>query len=85
MIKANKDQLLIGLIGDTHIPSNFPDILYHIIDDFKEKNIDYLFHVGDLQTIKYIENFKIFLVRKSLSELLGIWMTQKYRKNCLKK
>jgi putative phosphoesterase len=47
MIHTNKDQLLIGLIGDTHIPSRVSEIPKRIIDDFKSKNIDYLFHLGD--------------------------------------
>ena len=47
MIQTNKDELLIGLIGDTHIPSRVPEIPKYIIDDFKTKNIDYLFHLGD--------------------------------------
>lgn len=47
IIKTDKEELLIGLIGDTHIPSRAPEIPEFIIDDFKEKNIDYLFHLGD--------------------------------------
>ena len=52
MLETNKDQLLIGLISDTHIHSKFPDILHHIIDDFKEKQIDYLVHMGDYTSYK---------------------------------
>ncbi len=47
MIKSNKEELLIGLIGDTHIRSLEGEILQNIIEDFKEKKIDYLFHTGD--------------------------------------
>ena len=36
MIKTEKDELLIGLIGDTHIPSRGPEIPRNIIDHFKE-------------------------------------------------
>jgi putative phosphoesterase len=52
MIQTNKEELLIGLIGDTHIPSRAPEIPKHIIDDFKEKKIDYLFHLGDFTKYK---------------------------------
>ena len=47
MINTNKEELLIGLIGDTHIPSRAHEIPENIISDFKDKNIDYLFHLGD--------------------------------------
>jgi putative phosphoesterase len=47
MIKIDKKELLIGLIGDTHIPSRGSEIPEIIINDFKEKKIDYLFHLGD--------------------------------------
>jgi len=52
MIKTEKDELLIGLIGDTHIPSRGPEIPKNIINDFKERNIDYLFHLGDYTKYK---------------------------------
>ncbi|MHA1293449.1 MAG: metallophosphoesterase family protein [Promethearchaeota archaeon] len=57
MIKTNKSELLIGLISDTHIPSRVPEIPAVIIDDFKEKNIDYLFHLGDYTSIKAYNSF----------------------------
>ena len=62
MIKTNKEELLIGLIGDTHIRSQELDLLQNIIDDFKEKKIDYLFHVGDFT------NYKVY---KNLQEIFG--------------
>ena len=52
MIKTDKDELLIGLIGDTHIPSRVPEIPKNIIDNFKERKIDYLFHLGDYTKYK---------------------------------
>jgi putative phosphoesterase len=61
MIQTNKDELLIGLIGDTHIPSRALEIPKTIIGDFKAKNIDYLFHLGDFTKynvyIKLLETF----------------------------
>ena len=47
MIKTDKEELIIGLIGDTHIPSRGSEIPEIIINDFKDKQIDYLFHLGD--------------------------------------
>ena len=52
MIKTDKKELLIGLIGDTHIPSSVPKIPERIINDFKEKQIDYLIHLGDFTDLK---------------------------------
>ena len=46
-IRSDKEQLLIGLIGDTHIHSLEESVVENVLDDFKEKNIDYLFHTGD--------------------------------------
>jgi putative phosphoesterase len=47
MINTKKKELLIGLISDTHIPSRSSEIPRFIIDDFKEKKVDLLFHMGD--------------------------------------
>jgi putative phosphoesterase len=44
--------LLIGLISDTHVPSRTKTIPRNIINDFKKRNIDYLFHLGDFTTLK---------------------------------
>ncbi|TFF98237.1 MAG: metallophosphoesterase [Promethearchaeota archaeon] len=51
MIEPNKKNLLIGVISDTHIPSRAATIPQEIIDDFKERNIDYVFHLGDFTTL----------------------------------
>ena len=61
IIKTNKDKLLIGVISDTHIPSEASTIPDAVINDFKEKNIDYLFHVGDFTSFETYESlFNIF-------------------------
>ena len=52
MISTNKDELLIGLISDTHVPSRAPHIPENILKDFKRRHIDYLFHLGDFTTLK---------------------------------
>lgn len=56
IIKTNKDKLLIGVISDTHIPSEASAIPDAVFNDFKEKNIDYLFHVGDFTFFETYEN-----------------------------
>ena len=52
MISTNKDELLIGLISDTHVPSRTPHIPKNIMKDFKQRNIDYVFHLGDFDILK---------------------------------
>ena len=61
MLMTDKDQLLIGLIGDTHLHSQEGNALKNIIDDFKEKNIDYLFHVGDFTRYKVYNEFSDYV------------------------
>ncbi|MFX1275509.1 MAG: metallophosphoesterase family protein [Promethearchaeota archaeon] len=51
MIKTNKKELLIGLISDTHVPSRTSKIPEVIINDFKQRNVDYVFHLGDFTSI----------------------------------
>ncbi|MHA1282361.1 MAG: metallophosphoesterase family protein [Promethearchaeota archaeon] len=55
MIETNKSELLIGLISDTHVPSRVPEIPVKIIDDFKERGVDYVFHLGDFTNMKAYE------------------------------
>jgi len=52
MIKTDKKELLIGVLSDTHIPHRttiFPEI---VIKDFKKRNVDYVFHLGDFTEFK---------------------------------
>ena len=67
MIKTEKKELLIGLIGDTHIPSSVPKIPEHIINDFKEKKIDYLIHLGDFTDLKVCERLQNNLLTARVS------------------
>ena len=71
MLEKNKDQILIGLISDTHIHSKFPDILHHIINDFKEKQIDYLVHLGDYTHYKVFENFQKIFSKEKFIGIIG--------------
>ncbi|MEJ2250593.1 MAG: metallophosphoesterase [Candidatus Lokiarchaeota archaeon] len=50
-IESNKNQLLIGLISDTHIPSRVPQIPSEILNDFKKRKVDFIFHLGDFTSI----------------------------------
>lgn len=71
MIKINKDELLIGLIGDTHIPSRASKIPSNIIEDFKNKNIDYLFHLGDFTNYKVYKNLQETFGKDKVIGVLG--------------
>jgi putative phosphoesterase len=52
MIESTKQRLLIGVISDTHIPSRTDTIPQEIVDDFKGKKVDYVFHLGDYTTLE---------------------------------
>ena len=58
MIKTDKDELLIGLIGDTHIPSRQSEIPPQIIEDFIKRKIDYILHLGDFTSYKVYSNLQ---------------------------
>ncbi|MDX1798504.1 MAG: metallophosphoesterase family protein [Candidatus Lokiarchaeia archaeon] len=71
MIKRNKEELLIGLIGDTHIPSRGPSIPESIINEFQEKNIDYLIHVGDFTSIEVYETLQDIFGKEKVIAVAG--------------
>jgi len=71
MIKTNKEELLIGLIGDTHIPSRGPNIPQIIINEFQEKKIDYLFHVGDFTSYKVYEKLQDIFGQEKVIGIVG--------------
>ncbi|MFX1417572.1 MAG: metallophosphoesterase family protein [Promethearchaeota archaeon] len=71
MIKTNKKELLIGLIGDTHIHSQEINIPQNIIDDFKKKKIDYLFHVGDYTSYNVYEKLKDIFGKEKVIGIVG--------------
>ena len=50
IIETEKEELLVGIISDTHIPHEGSSLPDKVINDFKEKNIDFLFAVGDYVT-----------------------------------
>ncbi|NVM38643.1 MAG: metallophosphoesterase family protein [Candidatus Lokiarchaeota archaeon] len=85
MIKTNKDQLLIGLIGDTHMHSQEGDILQKILDNFKEKEIDYLFHVGDFTSYKIYEKLQALFGREKVIGIVGNMDGSKISKELPKK
>jgi len=55
MSDLNKKSILIGVISDTHIPSRTDTIPQEIIDSFKAKKVDYIFHLGDYTTLEVYE------------------------------
>lgn len=63
MIQADKDEILIGLLSDTHIPQRTDVIPEIVFDDFKKRDVDYVFHMGD---------FASYGVYKNLIDTFGI-------------
>ncbi|MBA7570628.1 hypothetical protein ES708_12381 [subsurface metagenome] len=64
MITTDKEELLIGLLSDTHIPQRTNEIPQVIIDDFKKRNVDYVFHMGISFRIKYMKLLSMLLAKK---------------------
>jgi len=61
MIKTEKDELLVGVISDTHVPTRTSKIPETVIADLKKRKIDYLFHLGDFSSIEtYNELIQLF-------------------------
>jgi putative phosphoesterase len=52
LIKTDKDELLIGIMSDTHIPHRTIKIPEIIISDFKKRKVDYVFHLGDFTSFE---------------------------------
>ncbi len=71
MIQTDKEELLIGLIGDTHIPSRAPEIPNSILNDFKEKKIDYLIHLGDFTQLKVLTTLQEMFGKDKIIAILG--------------
>ncbi|MBD3255275.1 MAG: YfcE family phosphodiesterase [Candidatus Lokiarchaeota archaeon] len=80
LISPDKDELLIGLISDTHIPSREPDLPKKIIDDFKQNNIDYLFHLGDFDKHDVYQKFKDIFGNEKVIAVQGNMDDRKLRK-----
>ncbi|NVM18184.1 MAG: metallophosphoesterase [Candidatus Lokiarchaeota archaeon] len=73
MIKSDKEEILIGLLSDTHVPQRTDDVPDVVIDDFKNRNVDYVFHMGDFTSYgvykKLIDTFgrdKVVAVRGNM-------------------
>ncbi|MFW9970667.1 MAG: metallophosphoesterase family protein [Candidatus Odinarchaeota archaeon] len=71
MIKTNREQLLIGLIGDTHLRSGDSEILKPIIEDFQQKEIDYLIHVGDFTSYRLYEKLQAIFGKEKFIAIAG--------------
>ena len=55
MIQTDKEEILIGLLSDTHIPQRMGDLTDVVLDDFKKRNVDYVFHMGDFTSFEVYE------------------------------
>lgn len=73
MIRTDKNELLIGLLSDTHIPHRTTEFPEDVINDFKEREVDYVFHLGDFNSLdaykRLIDEFgneKVIAVRGNM-------------------
>ncbi len=55
MIQTDKEEILIGLLSDTHVPQRTDNLPEVVLDDFKKRNVDYVFHMGDFTSFKVYE------------------------------
>ncbi|MFX0025939.1 MAG: metallophosphoesterase family protein [Candidatus Hermodarchaeota archaeon] len=55
MIKTDKNELLIGVLSDTHVPHRASSVPEKVLDDFKKRNVDYVFHLGDFTSVEVYE------------------------------
>jgi len=55
VIQTDKKEILIGLLSDTHVPQRTDNLLEVVLDDFKKRNVDYVFHMGDFTSFKVYE------------------------------
>lgn len=51
MFKTDKEELLIGVLSDTHVPQRTPQMPEVVINDYKKRNVDYIFHLGDFSSL----------------------------------
>jgi putative phosphoesterase len=56
MIQTDKEEILIGLLSDTHVPQRTSKLPTRVIDDFKHRKVDYVFHMGDFTSYEVYEN-----------------------------
>lgn len=72
IIKTDKEEFkILGLIGDTHLPSQAIEIPKNIISDFKDKNIDYLIHLGDFTELNIFKNLQETFGKNKLIAIQG--------------
>lgn len=51
-ISPDKDEILVGLLSDTHVPSRVDQIPTDILKIFQERGVDYVFHLGDYTNMR---------------------------------
>jgi len=56
MIQTDKEEILIGLLSDTHVPQRTNKVPSVVIEDFKKRNVDYVFHMGDFTLFEVYED-----------------------------
>ncbi len=71
MINTDKDELLIGLISDTHVPTRNDKVPDVILKDFKDRNVDYVFHMGDFCSIEIYEQLTELFGKDKVFAVIG--------------
>ncbi|MFW9949774.1 MAG: metallophosphoesterase family protein [Candidatus Thorarchaeota archaeon] len=71
MIKTDKKELLIGLLSDTHVPSRTNQIPNILIEDFKKRGVDYVFHLGDFTSYEVYQQLLNTFGRIKVIAIIG--------------
>ena len=71
MIDTDKEELLIGLISDTHVPTRTDKIPEKILKDFQERRVDYVFHMGDFCSIEVYEQLLKIFGKQTVFAVIG--------------
>lgn len=73
---ATREEILIGVISDTHIPSRADEIPVKVKETFQ--NVDLIIHAGDIESLEVIEELeKIAPVIAAHGNMDPVWVREK--------
>ena len=70
MIKIDKQNVLIGVLSDTHVPHRTLVLPHIIYDHFQSRNVDYVFHLGDFTTF---DVYNDLIDRFGKEKVFAVW------------
>lgn len=55
----SEKMITIGVVADTHIPDRVHGLHPHLVNELRQKEVDYVFHCGDLSRRRVLDELKI--------------------------